>query len=113
MADVEKDRLHPTKRHRPIARGSISVPAALVLGILILAGSLLAAFRLSVPFGLVATAYAVLLTAYFGGAIATQVRVGADWFPVVFPALLGGLLWSGLSFSDGRVRRLLTIARTA
>ena len=55
----------------------------------------------------------VLLTAYFGGAIATQVRVGADWFPVVFPALLGGLLWSGLSFSDGRVRRLLTAARTA
>ena len=58
-------------------------------------------------------AAAVLLTAYFGGAIATQVRVGADWFPVVFPVLLGGLLWIGLSFSDTRVRRLLTTARTA
>ena len=58
-------------------------------------------------------AAAVLLTAYFGGAIATQVRVGADWFPVVFPVLLGGLLWGGLSFSDTRVRRLLTTARTA
>ncbi|HTI52584.1 MAG TPA: decaprenyl-phosphate phosphoribosyltransferase [Verrucomicrobiae bacterium] len=64
VADVEKDRLHPTKRYRPIARGSISIPAALVLGILILAGSLVAAFRLSVPFGLVATVYAVLFTAY-------------------------------------------------
>ncbi|HXD19793.1 MAG TPA: DoxX family protein [Vicinamibacterales bacterium] len=51
---------------------------------------------------------AVLLTAYFGGAVATQVRAGADWFPVVFPALLGALLWTGLSFSDGRVSRLLT-----
>ena len=64
VADVEKDRLHPTKRHRPIARGSISLPAAVALGILLLVGSLLAAFRLSVPFGLVAAAYAGLLTAY-------------------------------------------------
>jgi 4-hydroxybenzoate polyprenyltransferase len=64
VADVEKDRLHPTKRHRPIARGSISIPGAVVLGILLLVGSLLAAYRLSVPFGLVATAYAGLLTAY-------------------------------------------------
>ena len=50
---------------------------------------------------------AVLLTAYFGGAIATQVRVGAGWFPVLFPALLGALLWGGLSLVDGRVRGLL------
>ncbi|HSB41388.1 MAG TPA: decaprenyl-phosphate phosphoribosyltransferase [Methylomirabilota bacterium] len=64
VADVEKDRLHPTKRHRPIARGSISIPGAVVLGVLLLVGSVLAAFRLSVPFGLVAAAYAGLLTAY-------------------------------------------------
>ncbi|HEV3346336.1 MAG TPA: UbiA family prenyltransferase, partial [Methylomirabilota bacterium] len=31
VADVEKDRLHPTKRYRPIARGALSLPAALVL----------------------------------------------------------------------------------
>jgi len=53
---------------------------------------------------------ALLLTAYFGGAVSTQVRVGADWFPVIFPVLLGMLLWSGLSFSDGRVRRVFTPA---
>ena len=64
LADVEKDRLHPTKRDRPIARGALPLPAAAGLGVLLLAGSLTAAFFLSVPFGVVATAYAGLLTAY-------------------------------------------------
>lgn len=64
VADVEKDRLHPTKRTRPIARGALSIPVALTLGVLLLVGSLVAAFALSVPFGLVAAAYAGLLTAY-------------------------------------------------
>ncbi|HEY7039135.1 MAG TPA: decaprenyl-phosphate phosphoribosyltransferase [Methylomirabilota bacterium] len=64
LADVEKDRRHPTKRRRPIASGALPVPAAAVLGAVTLLGSLAAAYALSVPFGLVATAYAVLLTAY-------------------------------------------------
>ena len=63
-ADVEKDRLHPNKRYRPIARGALSIPAALTLGVVLLVGSLVAAFALSLPFGLVAAAYAALLTAY-------------------------------------------------
>jgi 4-hydroxybenzoate polyprenyltransferase len=64
LADVEKDRLHPTKRYRPIARGALSMRVAAGLGGLLLVGSLIAAYALSVRFGLVATAYAVLLTAY-------------------------------------------------
>jgi 4-hydroxybenzoate polyprenyltransferase len=64
LADVEKDRLHPTKRNRPIASGALTAPAAVVLGVVLLVGSLVAAFRLSVPFGLVAASYAILLTAY-------------------------------------------------
>ena len=64
LADVEKDRLHPTKRYRPIARGALSLPAAAGMGVLLLAGSLTAAYFLSVPFGVVATAYAGLLTAH-------------------------------------------------
>ena len=51
---------------------------------------------------------AVLLTAYFGGAVATQVRAGADWCPLLYPELLAVLLWSALSCGDGRVRRVLT-----
>ena len=64
LADIEKDRLHPTKRNRPIARGALPVAGAALLGVVLLTGSLAAAFRLSVRFGLVATAYAALLTAY-------------------------------------------------
>jgi len=64
LADVEKDRRHPTKRNRPIASGALAAPTAAVLGVVLMVGSLAAAFRLSVPFGLVAAAYAILLTAY-------------------------------------------------
>ena len=64
LADVEKDRLHPTKRRRPIASGALPVPAGMALGVVMLVGSLVAAYTLSVRFGLVATAYAALLTAY-------------------------------------------------
>jgi len=64
VADAEKDRLHPSKRNRPIARGALPIPGAVALGVVLLAGSLVAAFWLSVGFGVVAAAYAALLTAY-------------------------------------------------
>jgi 4-hydroxybenzoate polyprenyltransferase len=64
LADVEKDRLHPTKRRRPIASGALSIRAATTIGVLTLVGSLVAAYALSARFGVVATVYAALLTAY-------------------------------------------------
>jgi 4-hydroxybenzoate polyprenyltransferase len=64
LADVEKDRLHPTKRRRPIASGALSIRAATTVGVLTLVGSLVAAYSLSARFGVVATVYAALLTAY-------------------------------------------------
>ena len=64
LADIEKDRLHPAKRDRPIARGALPVPAAAALGVGLLAASLVAAFFLPLGFGLAAVAYAALLIAY-------------------------------------------------
>ena len=64
VADVEKDRLHPVKRLRPIAAGALSRGAAVALAALLLVVSLAAAFALARPFGLVAVAYSALLIAY-------------------------------------------------
>ena len=64
VADVDKDRLHESKRRRPIASGAVPIGAALAVGVLLLVGCLAAAFRLSPAFGLVALFYGALLTAY-------------------------------------------------
>lgn len=64
VADVERDRLHPTKRLRPIASGALSRSTALVFGVLLLAGCLAAAFWIGLSFALVALGYGALLTAY-------------------------------------------------
>lgn len=50
---------------------------------------------------------AVLLTAYLGGAVATQVRIGAGVFPTIFPVILGAILWTGLALRDARVRAFI------
>lgn len=64
VADAERDRLHPSKRLRPIASGELSRTTAAIFGALLLAGCLAAAFRVGVAFGLVALGYGALLTAY-------------------------------------------------
>jgi hypothetical protein len=52
---------------------------------------------------------AILLTGYLGGAVATHVRVGEGPFPVLFPVILGVLLWGGLWFRDDRLRALIPL----
>jgi len=64
VADADKDRLHESKRLRPVASGALPVGAAIGFGVLLLAACLAAAFRLSPAFGLVALFYGALLTAY-------------------------------------------------
>jgi 4-hydroxybenzoate polyprenyltransferase len=64
VADAEKDRLHPTKRRRPVASGALPRGLALGIGLALLAASVVVSFSLGVPFGLVAVAYGALLTLY-------------------------------------------------
>ena len=50
---------------------------------------------------------AMLLTAYLGGAVASNIRAGMPLFNVLFPMIIAGLVWGGLWFRDLRVRNLL------
>jgi len=52
---------------------------------------------------------AILLTGYLGGAVATHVRAGQGWFEILFPVVLGVLLWTGLALRDDRARTLLRL----
>jgi hypothetical protein len=49
---------------------------------------------------------AILLTGYLGGAIATHVRVGDPLFTIIFPVILGAMIWGGLYLRDERLRSL-------
>jgi 4-hydroxybenzoate polyprenyltransferase len=64
LADVERDRQHPTKRNRPLATGVLPVPVAIVGAIVLLGVALPLAFRLDVYFGLIAAGYLILQLAY-------------------------------------------------
>jgi hypothetical protein len=50
---------------------------------------------------------AILLTGYLGGAIATQVRAESALFSLVFPLIIGALIWGGLFLRDARLRALI------
>jgi hypothetical protein len=55
---------------------------------------------------------AILLTAYLGGAIATQIRIGSPLFShTLFGVYLGLILWGGLYLRDPRVRALIPFSR--
>ena len=52
---------------------------------------------------------AILLTGYLGGAVATHVRLGGPAFSVIFPVILGAMLWGGLYLRDPRVAALIPV----
>ena len=105
-ADVLADRAHPTKRHRPIASGAVSVPTARILGVgLLLSALVVAGVTGGTALALVVLGYVALTTSYtiwlkhvavvdlavvaagfviraIAGAVATDVEV-SDWFLIV------------------------------
>lgn len=57
ILDLERDRLHPVKRHRPIASGVVSPALAAVLGLLLTVGSLTLSFAIGPAFGVATVTY--------------------------------------------------------
>ena len=84
------------------AFGQLGVPLRLSLGIGIV--ELVCTVLYAIP--RTSVLGALLLTGYLGGAIATQLRGGAAWFPTIFPLIIAALLWGGLALRDARVRAL-------
>jgi 4-hydroxybenzoate polyprenyltransferase len=100
VIDAERDRAHPQKRHRPVASGRLPPAVALAAGVGLLAGATAAAFLLSPRFGLVALAYAVLLTAYSAGlkhVVIVDTLIIAGGFVL---RALAGVVVLGIDFSD-------------
>ncbi len=64
LADIEADRKHPVKRHRPIASGRVPVPVARALAAILVVGSLVWAYVIRPEFALVAAVYFAQNVAY-------------------------------------------------
>jgi 4-hydroxybenzoate polyprenyltransferase len=64
VIDVERDRLHPTKRTRPVASGRLPVRTALLVAITLLAVGVAGCFALGPRFGVGAAAYVALTMTY-------------------------------------------------
>jgi 4-hydroxybenzoate polyprenyltransferase len=67
IADVERDRAHPKKRHRAIASGALPIRTARLGAVALAAVALLVAFLTHVGFGLVAAGYFTLNLFYSFG----------------------------------------------
>lgn len=111
-ADADADRVHPTKRNRPIAAGLISLPQAVASAVVLCGAALAIGFVVSWRLGLVLAIYLAVQVAYsvwlkheavldlgavasgfvlraLAGAVAVPVRV-SQWFLIV--ACFGSLL---------------------
>lgn len=97
-------------RPPPVVEGTVKMgyPESMLVGL----GLVLAASVVLYVIPRTAILGAILLTGYLGGAVATHVRVGDGWFPILFPAFFGALAWGGLWFRDERLRALLPVAVT-
>jgi len=91
----------------PVVKGTMQVgfPESTIvgIGIVLLIGTVLYLIPRTAVLG------AILLTGYLGGAIASQVRVSAVRFNIVFPFIFGMLVWLGLFLRDWRVRDLIPL----
>jgi 4-hydroxybenzoate polyprenyltransferase len=91
IADVEKDRLHPKKRLRPIASGALSIGTARSAAVVLAAAALAGAGAIATPLLWTAVAYLGLNVVYsFAGKHVVIVDVLSVALGFVLRALAGG-----------------------
>lgn len=95
----------------PVVEGTIKLgyPEHLILpiGAVLLVCTILYLIPRTVVLG------AILLTGYLGGAVNTHVRMSTGWFPILFPILIGALLWGGLYLRERRLPALVPLTTKA
>nr|MBP7213528.1 UbiA family prenyltransferase [Anaerolineaceae bacterium] len=64
LLDIEADRLHPTKKNRPVASGRLGKKQAIIFVIILSIFSLVASYLLSPKLSLILIAYTLLFLAY-------------------------------------------------
>jgi 4-hydroxybenzoate polyprenyltransferase len=64
LMDLASDRLHPRKRHRPLASGAIPIPAGMVFAVVLIAAAMALACALPVQFLLLLLLYLATSLAY-------------------------------------------------
>lgn len=64
VKDLEQDRLHPTKKNRPLPSGKIMPAQAVTASIILAAASLTLAFFLNARFGILLAAYWLMMMTY-------------------------------------------------
>jgi decaprenyl-phosphate phosphoribosyltransferase len=67
VRDVERDRLHPTKRFRPVAAGQLSERTALLVAVPLGVGSVVLGYLWAAPLGVTLAAYLCIQVAYAYG----------------------------------------------
>lgn len=109
VAFLLMDSLMKVFRAGPAVEGTaqLGYPASVIvpIGVVLLALTVLYVIPRTAVLG------AVLLTGYLGGAVATQVRVGATPFSIGFPLAFAVLIWAVPFLLDQRVRALLPVRR--
>jgi decaprenyl-phosphate phosphoribosyltransferase len=92
LRDAERDRRHPTKRHRPIAANEVSPTVALAAGVLLFVAGLVVAAFVNLPLLAAVAGYALLTftyTVYLKSLPVLDIATVAAFF--VVRAVAGGL----------------------
>jgi DoxX-like family len=83
----------------------LGYPESLIasLGIVLIASTIIYVIPYTTCLG------AILLTGYLGGAVATHVRAGGPLFSIIFPLILGVLIWGGFYLREKRLRAIIPL----